>query len=330
MKGPGDAPVRLGPWAVGRVIGTGETSSVHLCTHVDDPSRTAAIKILGRHDPDALARFRREAEILASLDHPNIVRVHGLELDEQLPYLEMDYLPGTPVSELLAEGPLPIAHALDITRQLLAALVYLHGRNVAHRDVRPNNLLIHEGRAVLVDFGLAKREAESGTGTRPGARFGAAAYAPPEWIGAKAVDGQVWDTYAVGAVLHELLTGRPPFPAPSGTPAHVQAARVMSAKREIEALDPGSAYPDDVRALVRDLTRRDPRDRITSAAAAAERLAAIATPSSEPVRPAEPIPAPTAEFRLASSAWTALVGLVALGALTLLLAVAWKLAASLL
>lgn len=308
---------RLGPWNVGRVLGMGEGSSVHLCTHADDPERVAAVKILGRRGSAELARFRQEAEILASLSHPNIVKVYGLDLEEELPYLEMEHIAGQAVSERLLDGPLPLAEALDVVRQLLDALAYLHARNVAHRDVRPSNLLLHGGRVVLVDFGLARQSLEPSQMSLTGARFGAAEYAPPEWIGPKGVDGMVWDMYAVGVVLQELITGQRPFPTPDTTAEHLRAARIMTAKREVPHLDPGPTYPEDLRALIRDLTLRDASHRLKSASAAAERLRALAPVTAEPEPPPEPREPLSESFRITSGAWTGVMALAGLGSLAL-------------
>lgn len=316
---------RLGPWNVGRVLGMGEGSSVHLCTHADDPTRTAAVKILGRHGSNELARFRQEADILASLSHPNIVRVYGLDLEEELPYLEMEHIPGQAVSERLIDGPLPLAEALGVVRQLLDALVYLHARNVAHRDVRPSNLLLHEGRVVLVDFGLARQSLEPSQMSLTGGRFGAAEYAPPEWIGPSGVDGMVWDVYAVGVVLQELITGQRPFPMPDAASEHLRAARIMAAKREVPHLDPGPTYPDDVRALVRDLTLREPGARLKSASAAAERLRALAPITSEPKPPPQPREPLSESFRVTSSAWTGVMALAVVGSIALVGVIAARL-----
>jgi len=318
-----DTPTQLGPWILGTLLGAGETSSVHLCTHVDDPNRRSAIKILGRQNRETVARLRREAEILASLEHPNIVGVQGLDLEDRLPYLEMDYVPGSSLQSVLIDGPPPIADALDWASQLIDALAYLHARNVHHRDISAANLLLHEGRVVLVDFGLAK-QVHGQPLTVAGTRFGSVTYAPPEWIGNQPVDGAVWDLYAFGVVLYELITGRAAFATDPDEAPNLEAGRVMSAKREVAHLDPGEQYPAELSSLVRELTAREPHLRPRSAEAVRVRLSKIAIPNREPERPPPPAEALSEGFRQASAVGTIVTAMVGFGAVALVLAVLWR------
>ncbi|MCB9676016.1 MAG: serine/threonine protein kinase [Alphaproteobacteria bacterium] len=316
---------RLGDWIVGALLGSGDTSAVHVATHVDDPERKAAIKVLTRPDPATAARFRREAEILESLDHPNIVKVRSLDLEDVLPYLELEYVPGRSLRDVLLDGPPPVATALGWALQVLDALVYLHARNVHHRDLCTSNLVLAGDRVVLVDFGLASL-ARAGE-TAVGARIGAVNTAPPEWIRDRPIDGDVWDLYAFGLVLYELLTGREGFPASPGEPEHLRAAHVMAEKRRVDALDCGDGFPDDLCQLVRDLTARDPKLRPRTAIEVRDRLKAVVPPAVEPVRPEPPREELSKEFRQASAVGTAVTIALGVGALALFLAVAWRLGA---
>ncbi|MEZ4316059.1 MAG: serine/threonine-protein kinase [Myxococcota bacterium] len=318
-----DEATRLGEWILGPVLGAGEESSVHLSTHVDDPQRKAAIKVLGRHSREAIGRFRREAEILAELDNPHIVKVHTLDLEDRMPYLEMEYIPGPSLKRLLLDGPPKVSDALAWATQIGDALVYLHARGVHHRDLSTSNVVLHEGRVVLVDFGLAK-PTHGEQITAVGSRFGSVATAPPEWIGNNPVEGAVWDIYAFGVVLHELLTGTEGFPSDPEEPDHVVAAKIMARKRELECLDPGEGFPEPLRALVRRLTARDPRDRPRTMADVREKLGAIRPPDTEPTRPMPPPRTLSEGYRQASLVGNVVTGMLAGGAIILLLAVLWR------
>ncbi len=321
--------VQLGDWVLGPVIGTGLTSSVHLSRHKDDPDRKVAIKVLGRLSRESMARFRREAEILESLEHPAIVRVYDIDLEERLPYLVMEYVDGTPLNEVLLDGPPPVSTALQWATSLCDAIRYLHGRNIHHRDLCTANVLIRDDQVMIVDFGLAK-PVHGGHVTAVGARFGSVAHAPPEWIGNTPVDGAVWDLYSFGVLLYELLTGTEGFVVDGDEPDHVQAAKVMALKREVPHLDPGSGFPSPIRQLVRDLTAREPRDRPKSASVVLARLRETEPPVSEPIRPERPPTPLTQEFHEASRIGTAVSWALAIATLIVLVAAGWRVLSGLL
>jgi tRNA A-37 threonylcarbamoyl transferase component Bud32 len=164
---------------------------------------------------DDLARFRTEAEAAAKLQHANIVAVHDVgEIDGQH-YFSMDFIDGQTLAHRLAKGPLPSKDAARYLRQIARALHYAHRQGVLHRDLKPSNILIDaEDEPHVTDFGLAKRLGPDTGHTRTGAVLGTPSYMAPEQAGGRIKDQGPWtDVYGLGAVLYEMLTGRPPFRA---------------------------------------------------------------------------------------------------------------------
>jgi serine/threonine-protein kinase len=190
--------------------------------------RDVAIKVLPEafaHDPEKLSRFQREAKLLASLNHPNIATIHGLEDSNGTSYLLMELVPGENLAERVRrDGAVPVEEALTITKQIAEALEAAHEKGIIHRDLKPANVkLTPEGKVKVLDFGLAKAFAGdtstedmgnsptlSMAATMQGVILGTAAYMSPEQAKGKAVDKRT-DIFAFGAVLYELLTGKPAF-----------------------------------------------------------------------------------------------------------------------
>jgi hypothetical protein len=251
-------------WVVGSVLGSGAMGSVLLCHNRHAPRISAAIKLLGQEMctvRGALSRFAREAEVLHSLDHPNIVKVRNVRLDGPDPHLEMEVVDGKRLEDLVQDGPIPLDDALLYAEQLASAVRYLHRHGVCHRDIKPANVLLWRGVVVkLVDFGLALAS-DGERITEAGASFGTVAYAPPEWVTPEDLDPRAWDLYAIGVVLYEMLTGELAFTTPASGSPRQTALRVMTDKQSVPFLDPGASIPEPVRALVRRLTARRPEDR---------------------------------------------------------------------
>src|SRR5678815_2396317 len=195
--------------------------------------RQVAIKILPPSlaaDPDRLARFQREAEVLASLNHPNIAHIHGLEESDGGTSLVMELVEGEDLSQRLARGAIPLGEALLIAKQIADALEAAHEHGVIHRDLKPANIKVRpDGTVKVLDFGLAKAiESGSGTGigsssasisptmmspahmTGLGVILGTVSYMAPEQAKGRAVDRRT-DIWAWGCVLYEMLTGHAPF-----------------------------------------------------------------------------------------------------------------------
>ncbi|MDX1630763.1 MAG: serine/threonine-protein kinase [Thermoanaerobaculia bacterium] len=233
--------------------------------------REVALKILPRafvEDSERLARFQREAKVLASLNHPNIAAVHEVREEEGVHFLVMELAPGETLAHRIERGPIPVDEAVAIALQIAAGLEAAHERKIVHRDLKPANIKVDSrGRVKILDFGLAKalgpgREGGSGPGetaaptatfpsTDPGTVLGTAAYMSPEQARGETVDGRT-DLWALGSILFEMLSGRRLFEA--GSLADTLAA-VLEAPIDLEAL-PG-ATPPPVRRLLRRLLQRD-------------------------------------------------------------------------
>jgi len=202
-------------------------------------SREVAIKVLPEQftqDPQRLARFEREAKLLASLNHPNIAAIHSFEHSDDVHFLVLELVPGETLQERVAKGPLPVEEALEICRQIAEGVEAAHEKGVIHRDLKPANVKVTpEGKVKILDFGLAKAfEDETPVTdisqsptlteemTRAGVILGTAAYMSPEQAKGKPVDKRA-DIFAFGAVLYELLTGKRAWIAlPESTPWRIR------------------------------------------------------------------------------------------------------------
>ncbi len=258
----------MGGYEVLRPLSAGGNASIFVGF---DPMlhREVALKVLSgplARDPDQLARIQQEARVLAQLAHPNILQVLGLETFEEQPVLVTELLEGQTLRSRLAAGPLPVWQAIDVGAQVASALAAAHRRGVVHRDVKPENLfLTHDGRCKVLDFGLAKplENADSARlgevmRTTGGVMQGTLGYLSPEQIGGEPVDARS-DVYALGLVLYELVTGRPPGhgstpierqiallrdgpdPLPTGSGAPVALDEVIA---RCLAVDPAERFPD--------------------------------------------------------------------------------------
>jgi eukaryotic-like serine/threonine-protein kinase len=182
-------------------------------------NRIVALKMIlaGSHASEAeLARFLAEAEAVAQMQHPNIVQLFESGQHDGLPYFTLEFVSGGSLSQKLAGVPLPPADAARLVEELARAIHYAHERGIVHRDLKPANVLLQSAVLKITDFGLAKR-VESGAGlTASGAIMGTPSYMAPEQAagGGKHV-GPAADIYALGAILYECLTGRPPFHGPT-------------------------------------------------------------------------------------------------------------------
>ena len=221
--GPGsaDAPPRVGDCELLEELGRGGMGVVYLARQ-DGLGRVVALKrlLLGRSArPEDVARFRAEADSAARLDHPHIVPVYQVSSDDGQPYFLMRYIEGTTLARWLVDGPMPAVEAARLLAPACRAVHYAHSRGVLHRDLKPSNILIDaEGRPHVSDFGLAKRiDADAGVSlTLSGVNLGTPSYMAPEQATAgRGAIGPRSDVYGLGAVLYQMLTGRPPFQAPS-------------------------------------------------------------------------------------------------------------------
>ncbi|WP_082812652.1 Stk1 family PASTA domain-containing Ser/Thr kinase [Cellulomonas timonensis] len=216
--------ILAGRYEVGELIGRGGMAEVHI-GHDTRLGRTVAIKVLRSdlaRDPSFQARFRREAQAAASLNHPAIVAVYDTGEDvvteasgvvAHVPFIVMEYVEGHTVRDILRDGnAVPIEEAAEITAGVLSALEYSHHAGIVHRDIKPANVMLTPTGAVKVmDFGIARAVADSAaTMTQTQAVIGTAQYLSPEQARGETVDARS-DLYSTGCLLFELLTGRPPF-----------------------------------------------------------------------------------------------------------------------
>jgi hypothetical protein len=237
--------------------------------------RDVAIKVLPDEfgqDEERLRRFQREAKVLASLNHPNIAAIYGLEEEDDTHYLVLELVPGETLAERIARGPIPVEEALEIATKIADALEEAHERGIVHRDLKPANVKLTEGGKIKVlDFGLAKAFAEEGAegdaatsmsptitrdATRVGVILGTAAYMSPEQAKGKQIDRRA-DVWAFGAVLYEMLTGRRAF---EGEDVSETLAYVLTKEPDWDAL-PADTPPALRRTLQLCLTKK-PKGRI--------------------------------------------------------------------
>jgi eukaryotic-like serine/threonine-protein kinase len=263
-----DAPrILANRYEVGELIGRGGMAEVHI-GHDSRLGRTVAIKILRSdlaRDPSFQARFRREAQAAASLNHPAIVAVYDTGEDvitaptgavQHVPFIVMEYVEGHTVRDILRDGQaVPIDEAVEISAGVLSALEYSHHAGIVHRDIKPANVMLTPTGAVKVmDFGIARALADSAaTMTQTQAVIGTAQYLSPEQARGETVDARS-DLYSTGCLLFELLTGRPPFTGDSPVAVAYQHVR--------EPAPAPSSFASDV---------PEPLDRITLKALAKER-----------------------------------------------------------
>jgi serine/threonine protein kinase len=217
---------RLGPYEVITSLGVGGMGEVFRARD-SKLNRDVALKVLPdslSNDPDRFARFTREAQTLAALNHPNIAHVHGFEEAGGVRALVMELVEGEDLSQRIARGAIPLDEVLPIARQIAEALEAAHEQGIIHRDLKPANVKVRaDGTVKVLDFGLAKAMDPVGTGitssalansptmaspaTQMGMILGTAAYMAPEQARGRAVDRRA-DIWAFGVVLYEMLTGR--------------------------------------------------------------------------------------------------------------------------
>lgn len=273
-------PASIGPYQILRELGHGGMGEVFLArdTQLD---RQVAIKALPAHlsqDPDRLARFQREAKVLASLNHPGIGAIYGLERSDSHQYLILEFIEGETLADLLAKGPLPVDEALHLAKQIAEALEVAHEKGVIHRDLKPGNLMVTpEGSIKVLDFGLA-RTAEGPPSTMraanapdsptftspmpihsptiPGVIMGTAGYMSPEQARGKSVDKRS-DIFSFGCVLYEMLTGVMPF---RGETAADAIGATLHKESDLSLLPPST--PPTIRLLLSQCLTKDKASRL--------------------------------------------------------------------
>src|SRR5262245_16956688 len=261
---------KLGPYQIEAAIGAGGMGEVYRARDTK-LNRDVALKVLPSafaSDTERMARFQREAHLLASLNHPNIAAIHGLEESSGVRALVMELVEGPTLADRIGQGPIPLDEALPIARQIAEALEYAHEKGIIHRDLKPANVKITaEGVVKVLDFGLAKAAegtvtsmspADSPTltlaATQGGVILGTAAYMSPEQAKGKAVDrrGDIW---AFGCVLYEMLTGQLAFKGETVTDTLATVLRAEPEWNELPASTPAAIQKLLRRRLEKDLKR---------------------------------------------------------------------------
>jgi len=269
-------------FAIERELGGGGMSRVFVALEAR-LSRRVVIKVLNPELVQGLnaQRFEREILLAASLQQANIVPVLAAGDVDGLPYFTMPFVEGESLRTRLDGSGLPIGDVLAILRDVAKALAYAHARGIVHRDIKPDNVLLSGGTAVVTDFGIAKALSASrtagtgGTLTQMGTAIGTPAYMAPEQVaGDPNIDHRV-DLYALGCMAQELLTGKSPFA--DRTPQKMLAAHLSEVAPPVRTLRPDC--PPPLAALVEQLLQKDPADRTTSASEVLRALDAVGTTS---------------------------------------------------
>jgi eukaryotic-like serine/threonine-protein kinase len=300
---------RLGVYEILTHIGAGGMGEVYQAKDTR-LKRDVALKVLPdrfAQDASRLGRFQREAELLATLNHPNIATIYGLEDASGVRALVLELVEGPTLADRIAKGPIPIDEALPIARQIAEALEAAHEQGVVHRDLKPANIKVRpDGTVKVLDFGLAKHTATLGADdvtwsldpavTDVGGVVGTPAYMAPEQVQGRQADGRT-DLFAFGLVLYEMVTARLPFPGAS--------LGSMLASLTQTVIDPPcqarSRIAARLNALILGLLERDPARRPKSAAAVRQELLELG--EAAPVRPATMVAAVASLMALAAALW---------------------------
>jgi hypothetical protein len=321
---------RLGPYAIGAQIGLGGMGEVYRARDTN-LGRDVAIKVLPEafaQDPERLARFEREAKTLASLNHPNIATIHGLERAGGVLAIVMELVEGPTLADRIAQGPIPVDEALPIAKQIAEALEAAHEQGIIHRDLKPANIKLRpDGTVKVLDFGLAKAldpargaidasqsspTISSPAMTRMGVILGTAAYMSPEQAKGRPADKRS-DVWAFGCLLYEMLTGKRAFEAEDASEA---LAAVLRGEPDWTALPADLSL--SMRTLIKRCLDKDPTRRVADIVIARYVLdepAVVASVASDSTRalPISGVSRTSAKRRIATHATAVLLASAVVG-----------------
>jgi len=301
----------LGGYHLSALLGAGSMGEVYRARD-EKLERDVAIKVLPSDvtsNPDRLARFEREARVLAALNHPNICAIYGFEQADGHRYLILELVDGETLSHRIASG-LPIEEALRVARQLAEALEFAHEKGIVHRDLKPANITItRDGVVKVLDFGLAKLAASDAPGADPiggtqeGMILGTAAYMSPQQARGQPVDKRA-DIWAFGCVVYEMLTGRVAF---AGETVSDTIGKILEREPDWSAIPPDT--PSVVKRLLRRCLAKDPKQRLRDIGDVRIEIDAIDDRPEASVVSMAPLPPAKAR-----ASWLPWVALVAIGA----------------
>jgi WD40 repeat protein len=320
----GPVSVSVPGYEIESVLGRGGMGVVYKARHLA-LKRTVALKMVlagGHAGPRELARFRIEAEAAARLQHPNIVQIHEVGDADGRPYCALEFVEGGNLAGKLQGKPLPAREAAKLVEALARAMQLAHSRNVVHRDLKPANVLLTaDGTPKITDFGLARQMDSDSGATQAGAVMGTPSYMAPEQASGLAHEaGPAADIYALGAILYECLTGRPPFKGKT-------MVETLDQVRTQEAVPPSrcqAGVPLDLETICLKCLRKEPEKRYTSAAELADDL--VRYQRGEPIQ-ARPVGRleRAVKWVKRNPALAALLMLVVLGTLAGFALVLWRL-----
>jgi eukaryotic-like serine/threonine-protein kinase len=322
---------KLGPYEIVEMLGAGGMGEVY---RARDPrlKRDVALKVLPQafaSDPHRMARFERESQLLASLNHPNIAAIYGLEESGSVRAFVMELVEGPTLAQRIARSPLPLSEALAIARQIAEALEYAHERGIIHRDLKPANVKLSPDDSVKVlDFGLAKAVSDdpsltdssnsptlTAVATLSGIILGTAAYMSPEQARARALDRRT-DIWAFGCLVFEMLTGKIAF---SGETTTDTLAAVLTKEPDFERLP--ASTPASIRRLINRCLQKERKNRLQAIGDARIDIEdCLTSRSSAEISPPE---SHTAEAKKKATRWKGAIFASTLIAITAVL-IAWK------
>jgi serine/threonine protein kinase/Tfp pilus assembly protein PilF len=284
---------KVGGFKIEKIIGRGGMGVVYLArdTRLDRSVAVKSIPAELQSSSTAQARFKREAKLLASLNHPNIAAIHDIIEEEESGYLILEYVSGKTLAERIADKPLKLDEALSIGQQIAEAVSAAHEKGVIHRDLKPGNIKITpDGRVKVLDFGLAKTSVSKAmsdeiTVTQPGRIMGTPAYMSPEQARGKDTDHRT-DIWSFGCIMYEMLTGHLPF---EGETATDTIARILERQPDWEILP--QEIPMNIQALLRRCLEKDPDRRLRDIGDAAIEIKETLTvpKTATAARPAAPV-----------------------------------------